>query len=114
MDIANRLVQEIRKNYYTKSQKYQEKAVYVYVQYFTIRELYDALKKSHDTATGPDGIHHQLLKHLPRDSLMVLLDLFNDIWTSSEIPECWKETTVIHIPKPGKDSKNLSIIEPYL
>ena len=39
---------------------------------FTIRELCDALKKSHDTATGPDEIHYQLLKHLPRDSLMVL------------------------------------------
>ena len=36
---------------------------------------------------------------------MVLLDIFNDIWASGEIPECWKEATVIPIPKPGKDSK---------
>ena len=49
---------------------------------FTIRELSDALKKSHDTATGPDKIHYQPLKHLPRDSLIVLLDIFNDIWGS--------------------------------
>ena len=34
---------------------------------------------------------------------MVVLDIFNDIWASGEIPECWKEATVIPIPKPGKD-----------
>ena len=27
-------------------------------------ELKDALHKSRDTATGPDEIHHELLKHL--------------------------------------------------
>ena len=50
---------------------------------FIIRELCDALKKSHDTATSPDEIHYQLLKHLPRDSL----DIFSDIWASGEIPQ---------------------------
>ena len=70
---------------------------------FTIRELCDALKKSHDIATGPDEIHYQLLKHLPRDSLMVVLDIFNDIWASDEIPECWKE---------AKRLKNLSNSRP--
>ena len=62
---------------------------------FTIREHCDALKKSHDTSTGPDEIHYQLLKHIPRGSLMVLLDIFNDIWDLGGIPECWKETTVM-------------------
>ena len=55
----------------------------------------------------PDEIHYQLLKHLPRDSLMVLLDIFNDIWASGEISECWKEATVdlfvvlLHVQQPG-------------
>ena len=79
---------------------------------FTIRELCDALKKSHNPATGPDETHYQLLKHLPRDSLMVLLDIFNYIWASGEIPKCWKEAIVIHIPKPGKDLKNPSNYRP--
>ena len=45
---------------------------------------------------------------------MVLLDIFNDIWASGEIPECWKEATVVPIPnyKPGKDSKNPSNYHP--
>ena len=92
VDIANRLAQEICKNsssnnYHTKFQKYQEKVEKEHLDFdtdnsenynvpFSIRELCDALKKSHDTATGPDENHYQLLKHLPRDSLMVLLDKF--------------------------------------
>ena len=124
MDIANRLTQEISKNsssnnYCTKFQKYQEKAEKEHLDFdtdnsenynvlFTIRELCDALKKCHDTTTGPHEVHYQLLKHLPRDSLMVLLYIFNDIWASGEIPECWNEATVIPIPKPGKDPKNSS------
>ena len=43
---------------------------------------------------------------------MVLLDIFNDIWASGEIPECWKEATVIPIPKPAKDQKNPSNYRP--
>ena len=119
VDITNRLVQKISKNsssnnYHTKFQKYQVNAEKEHLDFdtdnsenynvqFTIIELCDALKKSHDTATGPDEIHYQLLKHLPRVSLMMLLDIFNDIWASSEISEWWKEATVIPIPKPGKD-----------
>ena len=83
VDIANRLAQEISKNsssnnYHTKFQKYQQKAEKEHLDFdtdnsenynvpFTIRELCDALKKSHDTATGPDQIHYQLLNLLPRD-----------------------------------------------
>ena len=128
VDTANRLAQEINKNsrsnnYHTKFQKYQEKAEKEHLDFdtdnsenyngpFTIRELCDALKKSHDTANGPDEIHYQLLKHLPRDSLMVLLDIFNYRWASGEIPECWKEATLIPIPNPFKDQKNPSNYRP--
>ena len=117
VDIANRLAQEIIKNSssnncHTEFKKYQEKAkknIYILTlttwktTMYHLPELCDALKKSHDTATGPDEIHYQLLKHLPRELLMVLLDIFNDKWASGEI-----QATVIPIPKPGKDSKNPS------
>ena len=45
---------------------------------------------------------------------MVLLDIFNYMWTSGETmnAECWKEATVIPILKPGKDSKNPSNYRP--
>lgn len=70
---------------------------------FTITELHESLQKSNDTAVGPDDIHYQLLKHLPTNSLITLLDIFNLIWKNGTFPKCWTEATIIPIPKPGKD-----------
>ena len=74
-----------------------------YNEPFNFDELMTSLNKSHDTATGPDQIHYQLLKHLPDQCLRTLLELYNDIWETGNIPPPWKEATVIPIPKPGKD-----------
>ena len=63
----------------------------------------DAIKQSHDSATGPDEIHYQMLKHLPASSLQALLGIFNHIWTAGDFHEDWRLATVIPIPKPGKD-----------
>ena len=45
---------------------------------------------------------------------MVLLNIFNYIWASGKIPECWKEANVIPIPKIGKDSKTSSNYRGYI
>ena len=66
-------------------------------------ELKDAIAASKDTATGPDDIHYQMLKHLPDSSLDTLVQIFNDIWTTGVFPESWRLATIIPIPKPGKD-----------
>ena len=34
---------------------------------------------------------------------MILLEIFNNIWKTGNIPKSWKEATVIPIPKPDKD-----------
>ena len=74
-----------------------------YNNHFNILELKDAINKSHDTATGPDEIHYQMLKHLPENALSTLLHIFNDIWATGVFPDSWRLATVIPIPKPGKD-----------
>ena len=68
-----------------------------------LSELTDAPSKAHDTSPGPDDIHYQLLKHLPISTLLILLEIFNNIWKTGNIPKSWKEATVIPIPKPDKD-----------
>ena len=70
---------------------------------FNLDELKDAISKAHDTATGPDEVHYQMLKHLPPKSLHALLDIFNDMWETGKFPESWELATIIPIPKPGKD-----------
>ena len=74
-----------------------------YNNLFNFDELLDAIKQSHDSATGPDEIHYQMLKHLPESSLQALLGIFNHIWTTGDFPEDWRLATIIPIPKPGKD-----------
>ncbi len=51
-----------------------------YNQLFTIQNLKDALRNSHNSALGPDDIHYQVLKHLADLSLEVLFHIFNEIW----------------------------------
>ena len=70
---------------------------------FNLSELVEAIEKSHDTATDPDDIHYQMLKHLPKRSLQTLLNIFNNIWETGEYPETWRLATILPIPKPGKD-----------
>ena len=73
---------------------------------FTLHELKEAISSSHDSASGPDEIHYQVLKHLPETSLNILIQLLNKIWISGTFPEVWKEATIIPISKPNKDSTN--------
>ena len=70
---------------------------------FNLVELKEAINKSHDTATGPDEVHYQMLKDLSLKSLQALLDIFNDSWEAGKIPESWELSTVIPVPNPGKD-----------
>ena len=102
------------RNYSEGFQKYQKQQEKIKLNFkssnneeynnpFNLDELKDAINKSHDTATGPDEVHYQILKHLPLKSLQKLLDIFNNMWETGKFPEGWELTTIIPIPKPGKD-----------
>ena len=54
-------------------------------------------------APRPDGIHNNLLKHLPEDTLKILKEILNKIWISADFPQQWRAAKVIPIPKPNKD-----------
>ena len=83
----------------------------IYNKDFNLDELVEAIQLSHDSATGHDEIHYQMLKHLPENSLETLLNIFNYIWTTGKFPEDWTLATIIPIPKPGKILQNLIIID---
>jgi len=44
-----------------------------------------------------------MLKHLPNDALLTLLNILNKIWASGKFPTSWCTSTGIPVPKPGKD-----------
>ena len=51
----------------------------IYNKDFNLDEYVEAIQLSHYSATGPDEIHYQLLKHLPDNSLQTFLNVFNYI-----------------------------------
>ena len=110
-DMANHLAETFTQNLSAKYQsksfeiiktkaekvkiKFQSKNTETYNQPFSITELKESLNKAHNTAVGPDKIHHQFLKELPEPSTNFLLQILNDLWNSGDIRKIWKETTVI-------------------
>ena len=59
----------------------------IYNKDFNSDELVAAIQLSHDSATGPNVIHYQILKHLPENSLETLLNILNYTWTTGKFPE---------------------------
>jgi len=74
---------------------------------FSKAELTSAIRKAHDSATGPDSIYYQMLKNLLEIALNTLLRVFNDLWVTGNLPSSCSEATVIPIPKPEKDLTDL-------
>ena len=74
-----------------------------YNKKFMMRDLKRSLKKSNNSSSGPNQIHYEILRHLPIETLHILLDIINETWKSDTFPESWREALIISIPKPGKD-----------
>ena len=53
----------------------------VYNKPFRLRYLRRLIMKAKPCAPGPDGIHNNLLKHLPEDKLKILKEILNKMWT---------------------------------
>ena len=77
-----------------------------YNKFFKLRDLKRSIKRAKNTASGPDYIHIQVIKHLPNETLRILLDVINDIWARGDFPDIWREAFIIPIPKPDKDHTN--------
>lgn len=80
---------------------------------FTMGELISALRQCRTRSTpGPDGITYALLRNLPDKHSEELLTWINHIWYTGQVPEEWKTSWVIPIPKPGKLATTLANMRP--
>ena len=77
-----------------------------YNEPFTINELENSISDLSFTAPGPDGILNEILSHLPSDSKILLLKIFNTIWEGHTFPDEWRKAIIIPIPKPGKNHQD--------
>eukprot|EP00732_Lithocolla_globosa_P001879 Lithocolla_globosa_v1_NODE_1063_length_2901_cov_6.565355.p2 type:complete len:483 gc:universal NODE_1063_length_2901_cov_6.565355:1501-53(-) len=80
---------------------------------FTLLELADAISKiKPDKAPGPDGIPGNLLKYLPENCLLALLDLFNRSLASSSLPSSLLNGVIAAFVKPGGSPDYLTSYRP--
>lgn len=72
---------------------------------FKLKELLYVLRsKKIDTSPGLDNISYSMVKHLPHNALLILLDGYNSIWNNvTNIPDVWKKIKIIALLKPNKD-----------
>ena len=73
---------------------------------FWLRDLRRSIMKAKPRAPGPVGIHNNLPKHLSEDTLKILKEILNKIWTSADFPQSWRAASVIPIPKTNKKHTN--------
>ncbi|KAK3869753.1 hypothetical protein Pcinc_024981 [Petrolisthes cinctipes] len=78
----------------------------------TMQELVQALGACSGTSPGPDEIRYEMIKHLDHDSMVKMLQVFNEIWRGHTFPNSWHFAHVIPIPKGGGDPRSTSSYRP--
>ena len=63
------------------------------------------------TATGPDDIHYQMLKHRPESALDTLLHIFHGIWTTGVFQKAGVLPQLYLFPNQGKTMQNQQTID---
>ena len=63
-------------------------------------------------APGRDGVRNSVLKLLPRKHTVAICSIVNAIMRLCHFPSCWKEATVIFLPKQGKPLSSPSSYRP--
>lgn len=75
-----------------------------YNEPFSLQELYYALDASIGKSSGLDEVGYPMIRRLPYRAKIALLDAINQVWSSGIIPESWKRSLVVPIPKNGAAS----------
>lgn len=80
---------------------------------FTLSELTVVLNSRRKrSAPGADGITYQALRNIDHSMMPRLLDAYNVVWRTGQLPPGWKEALVVPIQKPRKPATELSSYRP--
>ena len=66
-------------------------------------EMDMALRKSKNTAPGPDNICYQMIREFPNNVKHYLLEIYNKFWNEAYFLDECRSATVIAFPKPDND-----------
>ena len=60
-----------------------------------------------DKAPGPDGLKPIVFRYLPQNAIDVITLIYKACISFNHTPKKWRETKVIFLPKPGKDTYDI-------
>ena len=66
------------------------------VEFNTILE-----SKKNKSASGRDGLDYEIIKKIPLNYKLILIDIFNDLYKNNNYPEAWKVSYIHFIEKPN-------------
>lgn len=68
----------------------------------TEEEIAKAIRSLHPRkAAGPDNVPPEILRSTINESVEIFLQLFTRIWDEEKVPQAWKMSNVVKIPKKG-------------
>ena len=80
---------------------------------FTLEEFEQGLKALQlKKSPGPDKITNEMLLNLGPRTKKKLLQLYNESWKTGNVPQVWKDATMIPVHKKGKDKSEASSYRP--
>lgn len=80
---------------------------------FSLEELNNALDNADGKATGIDDISYDMLRHLPVETKITLLETCNKEWKAGNLPtDSWKTGIVIPIPKDESNPHDINNYRP--
>lgn len=80
---------------------------------FALYELQAAISRAKkNSAPGEDRIAYEMLQQLPKRCQLVLLRLYNKIWSSGSVPADFKHSIILPLPKPNKNTHDPSSYRP--
>ena len=70
----------------------------------TTEQVQAAIKNNkNNNSTGPDNINIKHLKHIGKNGVKYLMNIYNAALNDNKIPHVWKLVNIIPIPKSNKD-----------
>ena len=82
---------------------------------FNINELRRAIRSAKTkSAPGEDKINYTMLQHVPKSGLKIILRLYNQIWSTGDIPTQFKHAIINPVHKPNKDPPRRRLLQTYL
>ena len=78
-----------------------------------MKELEHAISKlKMEKSPGADGVSNEMIKNLGTAARAKLLQILNTSWTTGNVPQAWREATMIPLLKSGKDGDTVSNYRP--